>query len=55
MEQMPWPEEIAKAMLKDDKATIRKLNISCLVCHNEKAVVHGRPEKGVVYGNKDDA
>ncbi|MGO9116546.1 MAG: multiheme c-type cytochrome (seleno)protein ExtKL [Desulfomonilaceae bacterium] len=46
--------EIAKAVLKDDKATIRKLNIGCLVCHNEKAVVHGRPEKGVVYGNKDD-
>ncbi len=45
--------EIAKAMLKGDKATIRKLSISCLVCHNEKAVVHGRPEKGVVYGNKD--
>ena len=45
--------EIAKAMLTDDKATIRKLNISCLVCHNEKAVVHGRPEKGAVYGNKD--
>ena len=45
--------EIAKAMLTGDKATIRKLNISCLVCHNEKAVVHGRPEKGVVYGNKD--
>jgi hypothetical protein len=45
--------EIAKAMLKDDKATIRKLNITCLVCHNEKAVVHGRPEKGVVYGSKD--
>ena len=45
--------EIAKAMLTDDKATIRKLNISCLICHNEKAVVHGRPEKGVVYGNRD--
>jgi hypothetical protein len=45
--------EIAKAMLRKDKATIRKLNISCLVCHNEKAVVHGRPQKGVVYGNKD--
>lgn len=44
---------IAKAMLDGDKSTIRKLNISCLVCHNEKAVVHGRPEKGVVYGNKD--
>lgn len=45
--------EIAEAVLKDDKATIRKLNISCLVCHNEKAVVHGRPEKNVIYGNKD--
>jgi hypothetical protein len=45
--------EIAKAMLTGDKATIRKLNISCLVCHNEKAIVHGRPEKGVVYGSKD--
>jgi hypothetical protein len=45
--------EIAKAMLNGDKVKIRKLNISCLVCHNEKAVVHGRPEKGVVYGNKD--
>jgi hypothetical protein len=45
--------EIAKAMLTGDKATIRKLNINCLVCHNEKAVVHGRPEKGVIYGGKD--
>lgn len=45
--------EIAKAMLNGDKSTVRKLNISCLMCHNEKAVVHGRPEKGVVYGNKD--
>jgi hypothetical protein len=45
--------EIAKAMLENDKATIRKLNIGCMVCHNEKGVVHGRPEEGVVYGNKD--
>ena len=45
--------EIADAVLKDDKETIRKLNISCLVCHNEKAVVHGRPDKNVIYGNKD--
>lgn len=45
--------EIADAILKDDKATVRKLNISCLVCHNEKAVVHGRPEPNVLYGNKD--
>ncbi len=46
--------QIAEAMLKDDKATIRKLNIGCVVCHNEKAVAHGRPEKNVVYGNKDE-
>lgn len=45
--------EIADAILKDDKTRVSKLNISCLVCHNEKAVVHGRPEKGVVYGSKD--
>jgi hypothetical protein len=45
--------EIAIASLKKDKDTVRKLNIGCLVCHNEKAVAHGRPEKGVVYGNKD--
>jgi len=45
--------EIARAMINGDKATIRKLNIGCLVCHNEKAVVHGHPEKNVVYGNKD--
>jgi hypothetical protein len=45
--------EIADAIFKDDKEIIRKLNISCLVCHNEKAVVHGRPEKNVIYGNKD--
>ena len=44
---------VAKAMLTGATATIRKLNISCLVCHNEKAVGTGRPEKGVVYGNKD--
>jgi hypothetical protein len=45
--------EIAVASIKNDKATIRKLNIGCLVCHNDKAVVHGLPEKGVVYGSKD--
>lgn len=45
--------EIAEAILKDDKETLRKLNISCLVCHKEKAVVHGRPEPNILYGNKD--
>jgi hypothetical protein len=46
-------EEIADAVLKGDKTMVRKLNIGCLVCHNEKAVVHGRPEKNIIYGNKD--
>ena len=45
--------EIADAVLKGDKTIVRKLNIGCLVCHNEKAVVHGRPEKNVIYGNQD--
>jgi len=45
--------EIADAILRDDKASVRQLTISCLVCHNEKAVVHGRPAKNVVYGNRD--
>jgi hypothetical protein len=45
--------EIAVASFKKDTATIRKLNIGCLVCHNDKAVVHGRPEKDVVYGSKE--
>ncbi len=45
--------EIADAILRDDKASVRQLTISCLVCHNEKAVVHGRPEKNVIYGNRD--
>jgi hypothetical protein len=45
--------QIADAILKDDKSTVRNLNISCLVCHNAKAVVHGHPEKNIVYGNKD--
>jgi hypothetical protein len=46
-------EEIADAILRNDKASVRQLTISCLVCHNEKAVVHGRPEKNVIYGNRD--
>ena len=45
--------EIAVVSLKKDKTTLRKLNIGCLVCHNDKAVVHGRPERGVLYGTKD--
>lgn len=42
--------EIAAAILNDDKATMGKLNINCLVCHHEKGVIHGYPEKGSLYG-----
>lgn len=50
-------QQIAKALEDGDKATLAKVNINCLVCHNVKAIVHkwqdGEPEKGVVYGTKD--
>lgn len=41
------------------KAKVAKLQITCIVCHNEMAIVHklalGSPEKGVIYGSKDMA
>jgi hypothetical protein len=50
-------QQIAKAFEDGDKATLAKVNINCLVCHNIKAIVHkwqdGEPEKDVVYGGKD--
>lgn len=50
-------QQLAKALVDGDKATLEKVNINCLVCHNLKAIVHkwqdGEPEKGVVYGSKD--
>lgn len=45
--------QLAAAVLADDKATVGRLNIGCLVCHNLKAVVRGRPEPGVIYGSRD--
>ena len=52
-------QQIAKALEDGDKATLAKVNINCLVCHNVKAIVHkwqdGEPEKGVIYGTKDGA
>jgi hypothetical protein len=51
--------ELAKALVDNDMGKINKLRITCIVCHNEKAIVHkltdGYPEKGVLYGNKDVA
>jgi hypothetical protein len=45
--------ELAAAVLRDDKKTINRLNISCLVCHQEKAVVHGRPRTSALYGSRE--
>jgi hypothetical protein len=51
--------EYAEALIAGDKAKVAKLNIGCLVCHNEKAILHklqeGKPEKGVLYGTKEVA
>jgi len=39
------------------KGKVAKLQITCLVCHNEKAIAHklveGKPEPGMVYGTKN--
>ena len=49
--------QLAKAFVDADRATLAKVNINCLVCHNSKALVHkwvdGEPEKGAVYGSKE--
>ncbi len=52
-------QQLAKAFVDGDAATLRKVGINCIVCHNTKAIVHkwqdGEPEKGVIYGSKDGA
>lgn len=45
-------KELAEVIWRDDKAVVGRLNIGCLVCHQDKAVVHHRPEAGVLYGPK---
>lgn len=49
-------QQLARAAMDGDMATLGKVSINCLVCHNEKAIIHkwvdGFPEKGVIYGNK---
>lgn len=49
--------ELTEALLAKDSAKIAKLQIGCIVCHNDKAIIHkrelGAPEKGVLYGTKD--
>jgi hypothetical protein len=46
-------KELAEVIWRDDKKIIRQLNIGCLVCHQEKAVVHHKPDLGVIYGGSD--
>jgi cytochrome c-type biogenesis protein CcmH/NrfF len=50
-------QQIAKAVIDGDTATLEKVNINCIICHNRKAIVHklvdGEPEPNVIYGNKD--
>ena len=49
--------DYAKALIAQDKAKLGKLSITCIVCHNTKAIVHkrsdGHPEAGVLYGSKE--
>lgn len=45
--------QLADVILKEDKETIGKLGVSCLICHQEKAVVHSRYEADSVYGLKE--
>jgi hypothetical protein len=51
--------EYAQALVAGDKAKVSKLNIGCVVCHNDKAIVHkltdGFPEKDVLYSTKEVA
>lgn len=51
--------ELTEALLAKDSAKVGKLQITCIVCHNEKAIIHkrelGEPKKDVLYGKKDVA
>jgi nitrate/TMAO reductase-like tetraheme cytochrome c subunit len=48
--------ELAEALLAKDSAKVAKLQITCIVCHNSKAIIQkrelGAPEKGVLYSSK---
>lgn len=49
--------DYARALAAQDKSRVSKLSITCIVCHNTKAIIHrlseGPPEKNVLYGSKD--
>jgi mono/diheme cytochrome c family protein len=48
--------ELAEALLAGDKAKVAKLQITCITCHSDKAILHkrelGEPKKGVLYSSK---
>ena len=48
--------ELAEALLAKDSAKVGKLQITCIVCHNTKAIIHkrelGEPRKNVLYSSK---
>lgn len=52
-----FAKDYAKALIAQDKGRIGKLNITCIVCHNAKAIIHkrteGHPEANVLYGSKE--
>ena len=54
-----FAKDYAKALIAQDKARVGKLNITCIVCHNAKAIIHkrteGHPEANVLYGRKEVA
>lgn len=51
--------EITEAIIAQNREKIAKLQITCIVCHNEKAIIHrleeGKPDPGTLYGNTDVA
>jgi hypothetical protein len=51
--------DYAKALVAQDKARVSKLSITCIVCHNTKAIIHrlseGQPQANVLYGSKEVA
>ena len=51
--------DYANALIAQDKKRVGQLRITCIVCHNTKAIIHrlsdGQPEKNVLYGSKDVA
>ena len=51
--------DYAQALAAQDKARVSKLSITCIVCHNTKAIIHrlseGQPEADVLYGSREVA